>query len=282
MSELLPKLIVNVALTGMVPTKAENPAVPITPDEIADDAARCVQAGASIVHFHARDEQGQPSWRPEIYREIVSRVRERCDDVIVCVTTSGRLFSDYERRAKVLDLEDGLLPEMASLTLGSLNFPQQASLNEPATIRSLAERMSERGIVPELEVFDFGMVDYAKYLISRDVLRPPFYFNLLLGSLGTLSATTHNLVALSETLPQGSTWAAAGIGRFQRRMNNVAVAMGGHVRTGLEDNLYLDLEKQHAATNAALVERVVAVAEAVGRSVATVAEARGLIGLPRR
>ena len=182
-------LIVNAALTGMVPMKSDNANVPITPDEIAEDAARCREAGAAIVHLHAREADGTPTWRADVYAEIIRKVRERCPDVVVCVSTSGRLWSELEKRAEVLELEGDVKPEMASLTLGSLNFPGQASVNEPSMILDLAERMYDRGIMPELEVFDFGMVDFGRYLLERGVLRPPSYFNLLLGSLGTLSAS---------------------------------------------------------------------------------------------
>ena len=274
-------LIVNVALTGMVPTKADNPAVPITPAEIVEDAQRCVQAGASIVHVHARDEDGAPTWRAEVYAEIVGGIRERCPAVIVCVSTSGRMWSELERRAEVLDLEGELRPDLASLTLGSLNFPKQASVNEPVTIVALAERMRERGIVPELEIFDLGMTDYARFLVERGVLRPPFVFNVLLGSLGTLAATTLNLAVVTGALPEGSVWASAGIGRFQLPMNALAIAAGGHVRVGLEDNLWLDNEKTRPATNLALVERLVSIARAAERPIATPTEARELIGLRR-
>jgi len=272
-------LIVNAALTGMVPTKEDNPNVPVTPEEIAEDAARCRRAGAAIVHLHARDEHGRPTWRADVYAEIVRRVRERCPDVVVCVSTSGRLWNEFEKRAEVLDLDGELKPEMASLTLGSLNFPRQASVNDPDIIRRLAERMHERGIVPELEVFDLGMVDYATYLLERGVLHPPLYFNLLLGSLGTVSATPFNLALLARALPPGATWAGAGIGRFQLLVNSLAVASGGHVRVGLEDNLWLDPGKRQPASNLALVERLVALARLLGREVATPAQARELIGL---
>jgi uncharacterized protein (DUF849 family) len=160
-----------------------------------------------------------------------------------------------------------------------MNFPREASVNSPQTIQGLAERMRERGIVPELEVFDAGMLDYADYLIGRGVLREPFYFNFLLGSLGTLAATPSNLSRLAAAVPPGATWSAAGIGRFQLPMNALAVAMGGHVRVGLEDNLFLDAGKQQPATNLLLVERVAGIARAMGRPVATCAQARRRIGL---
>jgi len=273
-------LIVNVALTGMVPTKADNPAVPVTPSEIVEDAERCVRAGASIVHVHARDDDGAPTWRAAVYAEIVGGIRQRCPGAIVCVSTSGRSWKELERRAEVLDLEGALRPDLASLTLGSLNFPKQASVNDPETIVALAERMHERGIVPELEVFDLGMTDYARFLVERGVLQPPFVFNVLLGSLGTLAATPLNLAMVTGALPEGSVWAGAGIGRFQLTVNALAIASGGHVRVGLEDNLWLDVEKTRPATNLALVERLVTIARAVERPTATPAEARELIGLP--
>lgn len=275
-------LIVNVALTGMVPTKADNPTVPITPDEIALDAERCVEAGASILHVHARDADGAPTWHADVYAAIIERIRARCPDAIVCVSTSGRLWSDFERRAEVLDLDGALKPELASLTLGSLNFPKQASVNEPDTIVALAERMRKRGIVPELEIFDLGMTDYACFLKNRGVLGDPFVFNVLLGSLGTLAATPLNLALVTSALPEGSIWAGAGIGRFQLLVNALALASGGHVRVGLEDNLWMDVGKERPATNLALVERLVAVARASEREIATPAQARELIGLPVR
>ena len=272
-------LIVNLAATGMVPTRADNPAVPLAPAEIAEDCRRCAAAGATVVHLHARDAEGRPTYRKEVFRETIALVRAAVPDIVVCVTTSGRLFGELEQRAEVLDLDGPVKPDMASLTLGSMNFPREASVNSPQTIQGLAERMRERGIVPELEVFDAGMLDYADYLIGRGVLREPFYFNFLLGSLGTLAATPSNLSRLAAAVPPGATWAAAGIGRFQLPMNALAVAMGGHVRVGLEDNLFLDPGKQQPATNLLLVERVGGIARAMGRPVATCAQARRRIGL---
>jgi len=274
------KLIINVALTGMVPTHDDNPHVPLTADEIAADCARCSALGASVFHLHARDSSGVATYRADVYREIIDKVKARCPDIIVCVSTSGRKFKSLAKRSEVLDLEGDVKPDMASLTLGSMNFPRQASVNDPAVIRGLAEKMRERGITPELEVFDLGMVDYSKFLIDRQVLTAPLYFNLFLGSLGTLSATPFNLATMIQSLPDGASWGAAGIGRFQFFVNSMAITMGGHVRVGLEDNLYMDTEKKVPATNPALVERIVRLAEAAGREIATPADARRLIGLP--
>jgi len=275
-------LVINVALTGMVPRQWEYPDVPEQPDEIARDAAACMAAGASSLHLHARDSDGDPTFRREIYAEIVRKIRKISDDVIVCVSTSGRDHRLFEERSEVLALEGDLKPDLASLTLGSLNFPKQASLNAPQMIRRLADTMIERDIVPELEIFELGMLDYAHYLIDRGVLRPPFVFNLLLGSLGTLSATAENLAMLVRQLPADSYWQAAGIGRAQWPMNALGVVMGGHVRTGLEDNLHTDREKQESASNSRLVSRAATLATALGRTVASPADARQLMGLSLR
>ena len=272
------KLIINAAITGMVPMKSDTPHVPITVDEIVADIKRARGAGASIVHLHARQEDGSADYRAEVYSQILAGARAVAPDVILCVSTSGRVFKTFEQRSEVLDCRNPQ-PEMASLTLGSMNFPKVASVNDPDMIRSLAQRMAERGIVPEMECFDLGMVEYANYLVERRVLVAPFYCNLLLGSLGTLSATPANLARMVGALPNGTTWAAAGIGRFQFPMNALAIAMGGHVRVGLEDNIWYDNERTRLATNAELITRLVRIAQACGREIATPDEARTMIGL---
>jgi 3-keto-5-aminohexanoate cleavage enzyme len=273
------ELIVNLAPTGMVPTRADSLHVPITPEEVAADVRRCRDAGASIVHLHPRDELGAPTQSPARAAEFILAVRSAAPDIVVCITTSGRRDPELEARAAVLDLEGAARPDMASLTLGSLNFPKQASINAPATIQGLAERMRERGIIPEWEVFDFGMLDYATYLRERGLLGDPVYVNLLLGSLGTLAATPLNLALMVDRLPAGGTWAATGIGRFQRRVTQWAVAMGGHVRIGLEDNIWFDDDRTDPATNARLVERVVAVGRSMGREPAAPDEVRRRLGI---
>ena len=272
------KLIINAAITGMVPMKSDTPHVPITVDEIVADIKRARDAGASIVHLHARQEDGSADYRAEVYSQILAGARAVAPDVILCVSTSGRVFKTFEQRSEVLNCRNPQ-PEMASLTLGSMNFPKVASVNDPDMIRSLAQRMTERGIVPEMECFDLGMVEYANYLVERRVLVAPFYCNLLLGSLGTLSATPANLARMVGALPNGTTWAAAGIGRFQFPMNALAIAMGGHVRVGLEDNIWYDDERTRLATNAELITRLVRIAQACGREIATPDEARTMIGL---
>lgn len=282
MIDLRSPLVINLALTGMVPRRGDNPHTPITPEEIAADVHRCFEAGARVFHVHARSEDEEPTYRREVFADIIRRIRQTTPDAIICVTTSGRLYKTFEQRSDSLNLEGDLKPDLASLTLGSMNFPKQASINEPAMIQRLAACMTERNIIPELEVFEFGMLDYAHFLAGRGVLKPPYVFNLLLGSLGTLSATALNLALLVERLPQGSFWSAAGIGRYQSSMNALGVVMGGHVRTGLEDNLYLDGDKRELATNELLVQRVVNHARGINRPIATPEQARQLLGLAGR
>jgi 3-keto-5-aminohexanoate cleavage enzyme len=274
------ELILNLAPTGMVPTRADTPYVPLTPAEIAADVRRCRDAGAAIVHLHPRDAAGQPTQDPAIAAELIRAVRAETPDIVVCITTSGRRDPELDGRSAVLDLDGDARPEMASLTLGSLNFPKQASVNAPATIQGLATRMRERRIVAEWELFDLGMLDYAAYLRSKDLLPDPVYANILLGSLGTLQATALNLALMVERLPAGATWAGTGVGRHQLAMNRLAIAMGGHVRVGLEDNIWWDDDRTELATNARLVERLVAIGRAMGREPATPTQVRARLGIP--
>ena len=270
------KLIINAALTGMVPRRVDNPHVPLSESEIVTDAVRCVSAGASILHLHVRYADESPAYEYALNDSLFRAVRAACPGIIISGSTSGRTFVELEQRAAVLDAR----PEMASLTLGSMNFPTQASVNAPATIAGLAARMRALGIMPELEVFDLGMADYARYLVDRGEISLPGYANILLGSLGTASASGFNLATIVRALPDQITWAAAGIGRFQLPMNSMAIAMGGHVRVGLEDNLWMDpITKRDPASNLRLIERVVALAQANGREVASPEEARRIIGL---
>jgi 3-keto-5-aminohexanoate cleavage enzyme len=268
--------VLNACLTGMVPTKEQTPHVPVSPDEIVEDALTCAAAGASIAHVHARDATGRPTPDKEVYREIVDGLRSR-SDVVVCVSTSGRDWPELERRSAALELE----PDMASLTLGSMNFPRQASVNSPDTIKALARKMLEHGVKPELEVFEAGMVDFAHHLIAKGHLEPPFYFNLLLGSLGTMEADASNLVHLVSRLPEGSYWAVAGVGSRQFSANCLGLAMGGGVRVGLEDNIWMDEARAELATNPALVERIAGVGAEMQRRPLEAREVRQLLELRR-
>jgi 3-keto-5-aminohexanoate cleavage enzyme len=272
-------LIVNAALTGMVPTRAQVPHVPVTPEQIISDAVACVGAGATILHLHARREDESPAWERDAYAASIPGIRAQCPDAVICVSTSGRDVAEFERRADVLDLSGDARPDMASLTLGSLNFRTSASVNAPDTIVRLAERMAERGIRPELEVFDTGMAYLAAELLDRGVLHGPLYANLILGSVNTAPATARSLAHLVDALPPGTVWAAGGLGPFQLPMNAMAIFMGGHVRTGLEDNPTYDAERTRPATNPGLVGRVAELAATAGRRLATATEVRERLGL---
>jgi 3-keto-5-aminohexanoate cleavage enzyme len=275
-------LIINVAPTGMVPTKEMTPHVPVSTEEILDDVARCRELGAGIVHVHARDESGVPTHRKEYFAPLVEGTRQIDPELVVCVTCSGRFVNELEARSEVLELTGDAKPDMASLTLGSNNFVGQASVNSPAMINGLAERMRERDIKPELEVFEPGMLDFARYLVGKGLIAEPCYVNVLLGNLGTSPLSPGSLGAFLSLLPDGWTWAGAGIGRYQLDANVMAIASGGHVRVGLEDNIWWDRERTTLATNAMLVERIVRVAELAERPIATPAEVRARLGLVRR
>lgn len=274
-----PPLLINVCLTGMIPTKDKTQFVPLSVEEIIEDAIRMADAGAQIVHIHARDEEAKPTWRGDIYARILGAIRRERPSLVLCVSTSGRLWNDFERRSEVLQLTADSKPDMASLTLGSMNFPTGPSVNAPEMIQRLAQTMREKEIVPELEAFDLGMVSYARYLERHGLLPRAKYFNLLLGNLGTLPATIGNLSSMTAALPENSVWAAAGIGHFQLPMNAAGIVAGGGVRVGLEDNIYYDNGRARLASNEELVRRVIRIAEEMARPLATSEEARQMVGI---
>jgi 3-keto-5-aminohexanoate cleavage enzyme len=274
-----PPLIINAAITGMLGRTARVPHLPVTSEQIVQDVERCVAAGASIVHLHARATDESPEWRRSAYAEFIPEIRRRCPGVVVCATTSGRTFGELEMRADVLALKGDARPDMASLTLGSLNFRDVASMNSPAMIRSLAQRMHDAGIRPETEIFDTGMAYLAHTLRDEGLLPEPIYANLLLGSANTAPARIGDLARLVDSLPGGTVWAAAGIGAFQLAMNAIAVFAGGHVRTGLEDNPHFDHADRTPADNAGLIRRVTKLAAIAGREISTPAQTRAALGL---
>ncbi|MFX1521652.1 MAG: 3-keto-5-aminohexanoate cleavage protein [Promethearchaeota archaeon] len=269
------KLVITVAPTGMIPTKKDTPNVPITPNEISEDIYEAYKLGASIAHVHARDEFGKPTYKKERYKQIFSEIKKKCPDIIICASTSGRVDPQVEHRGEVLDL----LPEMASLTMGSLNFPKYPSVNPMETIKKLAKMMNDREIKPELEIFEAGFINTAKYLVRKGYLKKPLHFCLLLGSLGSISANLSDLTYLVSSLPSESIWSATGIGRFQTQINVAAILMGGHVRVGVEDSIYYNYPDRELATNANLVKRIVRIAKDLNREIATPAEAREMLGL---
>jgi len=251
----LPAPIV-LAPTGMVPTRAMTPHVPLTPEEIARDVAAAAAVGITSVHLHARDAAGDPTWERETYARIVGGVRELAPEVVINVSTSGRTWSELERRADVLALDGDLKPDLASLTLSSLNFLTQASVNPPDVVRGLARIMLERGIVPELEIFDLGMLNVAAKLVKDGLLPGPVVVNLFFGNVAGLQAHPSEVGLAMQRLPEGAVWSGAGLGDFQFTAQALSVAAGGGVRVGLEDGIYFDRGRTTLATNAMLVERV--------------------------
>lgn len=256
LSDLASPVPIVLAPTGMVPTRAMTPHVPLTPEEIARDVAAAARIGITSVHLHARDADGEPTWEREVYARIVGAVREAAPDVVINVSTSGRTWSELEKRADALALEGDLKPDLASLTLSSLNFIGGASVNAPEVVRGLARIMRERGIVPELEIFDLGMVNFAHVLRKEGLLPGPVVANLFFGNVAGMQANLPEVGLAVERLPEGAMWSGAGLGDFQLTAQALAVAAGGGVRVGLEDGIWFDRARTRLATNPMLVERV--------------------------
>jgi len=274
-------LIINVCLTGMIPTKTNTKYVPVSVDEIVKDAISVYDAGARIVHLHARDAEGIPTYEARYYEDMITAIRRERPGLVCCVSTSGRNFKEIEQRSEVLYLTGNAKPDMASLTLGSLNFSTGPSINSLDMIQQLAMIMKERGIKPEMEVFDSGMINVAKYLERHELISGKKYFNILLGNINTAPATIGDLASLVNALPKNSIWAGAGLGGFQLPMNTAAIVAGGHVRVGLEDSIYYDYKQNILATNTNLVKRIVRIAKELQREIATGSETRSILGLSK-
>jgi len=269
------KLIITVALNGAEVTRAKNPHIPYTAEELAEDAVRCRQAGAAMVHVHGRLPDGTPTQDAGVYADILSAIRSRTD-LIVQVSTGGAVGMSAEERLAPVTLR----PEMASLTTGTVNFGDDVFSNPPGMIEQFARTMRDHGVVPEIECFDVGHIDNALALVKREVLTLPLHFDFVMGVPGGIAPTVRNLLHMSESLPPGCTWSVAGIGRAQLPMAAAAIVMGGHVRVGLEDNIYYT--RGVPATNAMLVERIVRLANELGREVATPDDARRILRIPQR
>jgi len=277
---MMEKLIINFTPTGMIPTKEMTSYVPIKPYEIIEDVREAVNIGITMVHIHARDPAtGEPTYKKEIYGEIISGIREFAPDLVICVSLSGRMFNTFEKRTEPLELDGDLKPDMGSLTLSSLNFNKQASINSPDMIKALAKRMEERAIAPELEAFDSGMINYAHYLAKKRLLSPPYYFNLILGNIACAQADLLHAGIMIGDLPEESFWALGGIGGGQLVLNSVAIAFGGGVRIGLEDNIFFDQKRTKLARNADLLHRIHTIAEANERQLMTSQELRRILKL---
>lgn len=262
---MMQKYILNFTPTGMIPTKEHTPHIPISPSEIVDDVLRARELGITLVHLHARDELGIPTYKVAYYAEIIEKIRTYAKELVLCVSLSGRNFNEFEKRSEVLSL----YPDMGSLTLSSLNFSASASVNSPDMITNLALAMNALGVKPELEVFDLGMINYAHYLIKKDILKPPFYFNIITGNVAGIQPDPDQLGVAIRYLPADSYWALGGIGPAQLNANMMALSSGGGVRVGLEDNIFYDVSKSIKATNIQLIQRIHAIAEILERPMMT-------------
>ncbi len=280
------KTIITAALTGVLTTREQSPAIPYTPVEIAEEARRSVEAGASIVHIHARKNDGRPAYDVETYRRIYEEVRSRCPDVIINFSTGAIGISREERIGHIVALK----PDMAALNMGSMNYAIYSSkaktfyhdhvfANPFKDIRFFLEAMNVAGTRPEMECFDTGHINNAQPLVDLGILRAPYQFSLIMGVLGGIPGSTKNLVHQVDTLPANSFWQVIGISRKQWPLTAAAVTMGGNIRVGLEDNLYL-VNGELAKSNGELVTKAVELVQMIGGESASIAEAREILGLP--
>ncbi|MFC1781364.1 3-keto-5-aminohexanoate cleavage protein [Planctomycetota bacterium] len=273
-------LIINFSPTGMIPNNEMTPHVPIGVEEIVEDVRQAVDIGITMIHLHTHDAAtGKSTHKAEVYGEIIAGIRSFSKDLIVCVSLSGRNITELEKRAEVLQLEGDLKPDMGSLTLSSLNFNKMLSVNSPEMIQRLAGEMKSHGILPELEAFDAGMINYAKYLEQKSLLEPPHYFNLLLGNIACAQADLLHVGIMVRDLPYNSFWSLTGIGNNQLMINSLAIASGGGVRVGIEDNIWFDSARTKLASNPDLLRRIHKLAEANGRKVMSPSKLRELLNL---
>lgn len=267
------KLIITAALTGAETTKEANPALPISPREIAEAAIQCRQAGAAMVHLHARHPDGSSTQDPAVFGAAIELIRAE-SDVIIQVSTGGAVGMTPEERLQPV----GLKPDMATLSTGSVNFGEDIFVNTMADIRTFARTIIAQGVKPEVEAFDSGMVANALRLVKEGILQMPLHFDFVLGVPGAMAGTPEALMYMRSLIPPQSTWTVAGIGRAELPLATMAIILGGHVRVGFEDNIYYR-RGQLAESNAQLVQRIVRLAAELDREVAQPAEARKILNL---
>jgi len=271
-AESVSPLIITAALTGAEVTREQQPALPITPDEIAEAAAECAAAGAAMVHVHARLPDGSSTQDPRVYAEIIAKVRARCD-VIVQVSTGGAVGMTAQERIAPVRLG----PEMATLSMGSVNFGEDVFLNTPADMRHFLDTMRAEGVMPEFEIFDSGMLSTLNRWVKRGIVAPsPLHVDLVLGVAGGMPASPAALLFLVGNLPAGATWSVAGIGASQLSLGTLAIQLDGHVRVGFEDNIFFR-KGELATSNAQLVSRIARIAAEHDRPLATPEQARRIL-----
>ena len=268
-------LVITAALVGAETTREQTPYLPISPEEIAQEAKRCRDAGASIVHLHVREPDGKPSQSAGLFRETIERIRVLAPDLICQTSTGGAVGMEVDERAQPLTLTGAGKPDMATLTTGTVNFGDEVFWNPRPLVREIARRMRAAGIVPEIECFDAGMVDEAYALQKEGFLDFPAHFDFVLGVPGALAAKAAAIDFLRTQIPEGSTWTVAGVGRHQLPMAELAIERGGNVRVGLEDNIYVS-KGVLAKGSYELVARVVELAQGK-RRIAEPAEARKIL-----
>ena len=274
------KMILNLAPTGINPTKALNLHVPLSIEEIIDDVHLNWKKGVQIVHLHVRDSNGENTSDKTIYGQVIQGIREKCPGIIICASLSGRLVNTFESRSQVLELEGLAKPDMSSLTLSSLNFINGPSINSPEMILQLLMKMNANNIKPELEVFDIGMINYSKYLIKKGHIQQPFYYNIICGNISSAQATMEDISLMIKALPPNSIYTLGGFGFDQLKMNIYGILNANGIRIGLEDNLYFDKEKT-LASNEMLVDRILEIAKLYGREVASCEEVRQLLNMTK-
>lgn len=267
--------MITAAIVGAEVTKEQQPHLPITPQQIVEAAVESYHAGASIIHIHVRDADGNATQDAGLFRQVVDAIRARCD-VITQVSTGGAVWMSAEERLQSTECR----PDMATLTTGTVNFGEGVFMNNRQLVETFARRLRDYGIVPEIEVFDVGMIDEALRLRSIGLVTDPLHFDFVMGVPGGISADHAHLVHMVRSLPAGSTWSAAGMGRHQLTLGVIALVMGGNVRVGFEDNIYYR-KGQLAKSNAELVARIARIAHELDRPVATPAQAREILQLER-
>lgn len=269
------KLIVTACICGAEVTKEHNEAVPYTVEEIAREAKSAYDAGASIIHLHVREDDGTPTQSKERFQECMEAIKKVCPDVIIQPSTGGAVGMSNEERLAPTELG----PEMATLDCGTCNFGgDEIFVNTENMIIAFAEKMNEHNIKPEIEVFDKGMVDMAIRLAKKGFIKKPMHFDFVMGVNGGISGEPRDLLFMAESIPQGSTWTVSGVGRYEFPMITMGILMGGHIRVGFEDNVYLE-KGVLAKSNGELVAKAVRIAKELGREIATPAEARKILGL---
>lgn len=275
MSNLKNKTIITIAPTGAWPKKKQNPNIPITPEEIAEDVYECYKAGAAVAHLHMRDENENGTMDKERFKKTVELIKEKCD-IVLNLTTSGDLdATDETRQAHLKEVK----PEMASYDCGSMNWGNNSLfINHPDFLVELGKTMKENGVKPEIEVFDSGMFYNAMYYLKKGILEEPLHFQFVLGAPGGTAATVENLVYLKNLLPENATWSALGIGAGHLPILYTTLALGGHVRVGMEDNLKYSKDRL-ADSNKQFVERAVRIIKEMNKEPATPDEARQILGL---